>query len=96
MKFKDLLANGVMVMCIKRGFMVGLGNNGFNNPIISCCLEVSSAYNPFTSKFPFPAAIHHHNVCSVDGLNKIPPLLPPGNYARVQTKQLAFIRIKVI
>ena len=44
-------------MCIKRGFMVGLGNNGFTNPIISSCLEISSAYNPFSSRFPFPAQL---------------------------------------
>ena len=52
------LTNGITVMCINRGFMVGLGNNGFSNPIISCCLEISSAYNPFSSRFPFPTAFH--------------------------------------
>ena len=34
-------------------FIDGLGNNGFTNPIISRCLESSSAYNPFSSRFPF-------------------------------------------
>ena len=71
-------------MCIKHGFMVGLGNNGFTNPIISSCLEISSAYNPFSSRFPFPAAIHHHNVYRVNGLHNIPPLLPPADHACVQ------------
>ena len=50
---KTYLANEITVMCIMRGFMVGLGNNGFTNPIISSCLEISSAYNPFSSRFPF-------------------------------------------
>ena len=71
-------------MRIPRGFIVGLGNNGFTNPIISYCLEISSAYNPFSSRFPFPVAIHRRNVCRVNSLHNIPPLLPPGNYARVQ------------
>ena len=71
-------------MCITRGFMVDLGNNGFTNPIISFCLEISSAYNPFSSRFPFPVAIDRHNVCMVNGLHNIPPLLPPGDLTRVQ------------
>ena len=65
-------------------FMVGLGNNGFTNPIISSYLEISSACNPFSSRFPFPVAIHCRNVCRVNGLYNIPPLLPPGNHARVK------------
>ena len=49
------LTSGITVMCITHGFMVGLGNNGFTNPIISSsCLEISSAYNPLSSRFPFP------------------------------------------
>ena len=51
------LTNGITVMCITRGFMVGLGNNGFMNLIISSCLEISSTYNPFSSRFPFPVTI---------------------------------------
>ena len=77
-------------MCI---IMVGLGNNGFINPIISSCLEISSAYNPFSSKFPFPVAIHRHNVCRVNGLHNIPSFLPPGDYARA--KQLALLEYKL-
>ena len=53
------LTNEITVMCITRGFMVGLGNNGFTNPIISSCLEISSAYNPFSSRssrFLFPSS----------------------------------------
>ena len=73
-----------MVMCITRGFMVGLGNDGFTNPIIPSFLEISSAYNPFSSRFPFPVAIHRRNVYRVNGLHNIPPLLPPGDHARVQ------------
>ena len=64
--------------------MVGLGNNGFTNPIIFSCLEISSAYNPFSSRFRFPVTIHRCNVCRVNGLHNIPPLLPPGDHARVQ------------
>ena len=71
-------------MCLTRGFMVGLGNNDFTNPIISSCQETSSVYNPFSSRFPFPVAIHRRNVCRVDGLHNIPPRLPPGDHARVQ------------
>ena len=71
-------------MCIKRSFMVGLGNNDFSNPIISSCLEISSTYNPFSSRFPFRAAFHRRNVCRVNGLHNIPPLLPPGDHAHVQ------------
>ena len=51
------LTYGITVMCIRRGFMVDLGNNGFTNPIISSCLEISSAYNPFSSRFSFPVAM---------------------------------------
>ena len=40
--------------CKTIGFMDGLGNNGFANPIISSCLEISSVYNPFSSRFLFP------------------------------------------
>ena len=71
-------------MCVTRGFMVGLGNNGFTNPIISSCLEISSAYNPFSSRFPFPIAIHHRNLCRVNSLHNTPLHLPPGDHARVQ------------
>ena len=59
------------------GSMVSFSNNGFTNPIISSCLEISSANNLFSSRFPFPVAIHHHNVCRVNSLHNIPPLLPP-------------------
>ena len=72
-----------MVMCIMHGFMDGLGNNGFTNPIISSCLEISIAYNPFSSRFPFPVAVHHCNAYRVNGLHTIPPLLSPGNHAHV-------------
>ena len=44
-------------MCITRGFMVDFGNNGFTNPITSSYLEISSAYNPFSSRYPFPVAM---------------------------------------
>ena len=64
--------------------MDGLGNNGFTNPIIFSCLEISSAYDPFSSKFPFPVTVHRRNVCRVNGLHSISPLLPPGDHARVQ------------
>ena len=70
-------------MCSMHCFIDGLGNNGFTNPIISCCLESSSAYNPFSSRFPFSVAIHHRSVCRVNFLHNIPPLLPPGDHARV-------------
>ena len=81
---QTILYNEITVMCTTRGFMVGLGNNGFTNPIISSYLEISSTYNPFSSRFPFPVAIHRCNVCRVNGLHNIPPLLPPGDHARVQ------------
>ena len=68
-------------MCITRGFMVDLGNNGFTNPIISSCLEISSAYNPFSSRFPFPVIFAMF--IGFNGLHNIPPLLPPGDHARV-------------
>ena len=77
------LTNGITVMCITRGFTVGLGSNGFTNPIISSSLEISSAYNQFTSRFPFPVVICRRNVCRVNGLHNIPPLLSPGDHARV-------------
>ena len=64
--------------------MVGLGNDGFTNPIIPSFLEISSAYNSFSSRFPFPGPIHHRNVCTVNGLHNTPLLLPPGDHARVQ------------
>ena len=76
------LTNGITV--ITRGFMVGLGSNGCTNLIISSCLEISSAYNQFSSRFSFPIAVHRRNVCRVNGLHNIPPLLPPGGHARVQ------------
>ena len=58
------------VMCITRGFMVGLGNNGVTNPIISSCLEISIAHTiRFPLDFPFPFAIHRRNVCRVNGLH---------------------------
>ena len=47
-------------------------------------LEISSIYNPFLSRFPFPIAFHHCNVYRFNGLHNIHPLLPPGNHARVQ------------
>ena len=78
------LTNGITVMCLTHGFMVGLGNNGFTNPIISSCLEISSAYNPFFSRFSSPVATHRCNVCRVNGLHNIPHLLPPGDHTRVQ------------
>ena len=78
------LTNGITVMCITDGFMVGLGSNGFTNPVISSCLEISSAYNQFSSRFSFPIAIHRCNVYRVYGLHNISPLLPPGNHAHVQ------------
>ena len=68
-------------MCITRGFMVDLGNNGFTNPIISSCLEISSAYNPYSSRFPFPVATFAGLTACI---YNIPPLLLPGDYARVQ------------
>ena len=71
-------------MYIMHGVMVGLGNNGFTNPIISSCLEISDACNPFSSRFPLPVAIHRRNVCRVNGLHNILPLLPPDDHARVQ------------
>ena len=46
--------------------------------------EISSIYNPFSSRFPFPAAFHRYNVYRFNGLHNIPPLLPPGNHARMQ------------
>ena len=72
-------------MCITRDFMVGLGNNGVTNPIISSCLEISIAHTiRFPLDFPFPFAIHRRNVCRVNGLHNITSLLPPGDHARVQ------------
>ena len=64
--------------------MVGLGNNGFTNPIISSCLEISSTYNVFSSGFPFPVTIHRRNVFRINGLHNILPLLPPGNHVCVE------------
>ena len=78
-------------MCITRGFMVGLGSNGFTNPIISSCLEISSTYNQFSSRFLFAIAIHHHNVCRVNSLHNMPLLLPPGDHALVSHSQTAFL-----
>ena len=51
------ITNEITVMYITHGFMVGLGHNGFTNPIISSCLEISSTYNPFSTRFPFPVAM---------------------------------------
>ena len=47
-------------------------------------LEISSIYNPFYCRFPFPVAFHHCNVYRSSGLHAIPPLLPPRDHARVQ------------
>ena len=49
--------------------MVDLGNDGFTNPIIPSFLEISNAFNPFSSRFPFPVATNRHNVCTVNGLH---------------------------
>ena len=78
------LTNGITVMCITHGLMDGLGNNGFTNPIISSCLEISSTDNPFSPRFPFPVAVHHCTVYRVNSLHNIPPLLPPGDHTHVQ------------
>ena len=43
--------------------------------------EISNIYNPFPSRFPFPFAFHHCNVCRLNGLHTIPPVLPPGDHA---------------
>ena len=48
------------------------------------CQEISSAYNPFSSRFPFAVAVRCCNVYSFKGLHNIPPLLPPGNHSCVQ------------
>ena len=73
----------------------GLGHRTVALPIqLSLpALEISSVYNPFCPRFPFPVAFHHCNVYSFNGLHTIPPLLPPGGHAHVQ--ELAFIRIKL-
>ena len=34
------LTNGITVMCIRHGFMDGLGNNGFTTPFTFSCLEL--------------------------------------------------------
>ena len=73
--------NYIIVMCIRHGW---LGQQSLHYPIISSCLEISSAYNPFSSRFPFPVAVHHCNGYRVNGLHNILPLLPPGNYAHLQ------------
>ena len=57
-------------------------------------LEISSVYNPFSSRFLFPVAFHRCNVDRFNGLHTIPPLLPHGNNACV-AKELVFIRIKL-
>ena len=50
--------------------MDGLGNNGFTNPIISPCLEISSAYNPFPLDFHFLSQfIVAMFQCRVNGLH---------------------------
>ena len=47
-------------------------------------LEISSVYNTFSSRFPFPVAFHRCSFYRFTGLHTIPPLLPPGDHARVQ------------
>ena len=74
-------------MCIMHGFVDGLGNNGFTNPIISSCLEISSTYNPFISRFPFPVAVHRCSIYRFNGLHNISSILPPGDHAHVQNRQ---------
>ena len=59
-------------------------NNGFTNPIISSCLEIRSAYSPFSSRFLFPVATHLCNVCKVNSLHNIQHLLPPADHPCVQ------------
>ena len=56
-------------------------------------LEISSIYNPFSSRFPFPVAFNRCNIYWFNGLLTIPLLLLPGNHPCVQ--ELAFIRIKL-
>ena len=46
-------------------------------------LEISSIYNPFSSKLLFPVAFHPCNLYRFNGLHTIPHLLPPGNHACV-------------
>ena len=69
-----------------QGFMDGLGNNGFTNPIISSCLQISSTYNLFSPRFAFPVAVCCCNVYRANGLHNIPPLLPPGDHVCVQNR----------
>ena len=69
---------------IMHGYMDGLGNNGFSNPFISSCPEISSIYNPFSSRFPFPVTFNHRNFHRINGLHNIPPLLTSGDHAHVQ------------
>ena len=88
------LTNGITVICITHGFMDGLGNNGFTNPIISSCLQISSIYNPFSSRFSFPVAFHHCNIYRLNGLHNKPPLLLPGNHARMQNSwNISYLRL---
>ena len=47
-------------------------------------LQISSVYNPFSSRFSFPVAFHHCNVYRFNGEHTIPLLSPPGYHARVQ------------
>ena len=68
------LTNGIMIMCITYGFTDGLGNNGSTNSIISSCLKISSTHNPFSSRFPFPVAVHHCNFYRVSSLHNLLPL----------------------
>ena len=56
-------------------------------------LEISSVYNPFSSRFSFPVAFHRRNAHRFNGLHTIPPFLPPSDHAHVQ--ELAFTRIKL-
>ena len=58
-------------------------------------LEISSIYNPFSSRFLFPIAFYRCNVYRFNGLHTInyTALLPPGDHACTCAKELAFIRI---
>ena len=47
-------------------------------------LEIRSVHNPFSSRFSFPVAFHCCIVYRFTGLHTIPPLLLPGNHARMQ------------
>ena len=47
-------------------------------------LQISSVYNPFSSRFSFRVAFHHCSVDRFNGEHTIPPISPPGDHARVQ------------